>query len=285
MSSEIKDPNRSKQESWQKQIYDARLETYKGEGYPTREGMFSLLLTFREHVRMLDRMKPESKDVFLDIGCSSGSQLELISSRFGCQGVGIDISSSAIEWATKRDRFGNKFLEGSAERRLPFADGSYDCVTCFDVIEHLENPTLALQEIFRVLRPGGRALFHIPVSDIRGSMDWICWTFQPLKWEKFVLAAGHDYTKIRTRVGYENLISLAGFSVAYSHRYNAFLQNIFDYHMVHRLLNRIFFVWKVPFTLYHRVVAPIIEAFIFSDRLLQKANIGASIYILARRPG
>ncbi len=46
--------------------------------------------------------------------------------------------------------------------RLPFADATFDLVTAFDVIEHLEPEQAALVEAARVLRPGGRLLMSVP---------------------------------------------------------------------------------------------------------------------------
>ncbi|MEU0314614.1 class I SAM-dependent methyltransferase [Nocardioides sp. NPDC006273] len=45
---------------------------------------------------------------------------------------------------------------------LPFADGSFDVVSAFDVIEHCEREDAALAEIERVLAPGGRFLMSVP---------------------------------------------------------------------------------------------------------------------------
>lgn len=48
---------------------------------------------------------------------------------------------------------------------LPFADGSFDVVAAFDVIEHCEPEAAALAEIERVLAPGGRFLMSVPAYD------------------------------------------------------------------------------------------------------------------------
>lgn len=50
---------------------------------------------------------------------------------------------------------------GAAER-LPYADNSFDLVTALDVVEHLDDDVAALNEMRRVLRPGGRALLFVP---------------------------------------------------------------------------------------------------------------------------
>ncbi|OGY50097.1 MAG: hypothetical protein A3J59_04750 [Candidatus Buchananbacteria bacterium RIFCSPHIGHO2_02_FULL_56_16] len=45
---------------------------------------------------------------------------------------------------------------------LPLADDSTDAIICLAVLEHVENPLVAVQEIRRVLKPGGRCLLYVP---------------------------------------------------------------------------------------------------------------------------
>jgi SAM-dependent methyltransferase len=46
--------------------------------------------------------------------------------------------------------------------QIPFKDGSFDLVTANMVVEHLSDPRRVLEEVRRVLRPGGRFLYHTP---------------------------------------------------------------------------------------------------------------------------
>jgi ubiquinone/menaquinone biosynthesis C-methylase UbiE len=63
---------------------------------------------------------------------------------------------------------------------LPFADGSFDCVTCGYVLEHLPDPGDGLVEVARVLEPGGR-MFLLTTEDNFGgawtSRLWYCRTY------------------------------------------------------------------------------------------------------------
>ncbi len=45
---------------------------------------------------------------------------------------------------------------------LPFEDNSYDMILCNHVLEHIPDDTKAMQELYRILRPGGMGIFQIP---------------------------------------------------------------------------------------------------------------------------
>ncbi len=71
--------------------------------------------------------------------------------------VGIDYDILSLQ---KHEAIPRK-VRGNVER-LPFRDGSFDLVTANVVVEHIEDPRALLQEVHRVLRPGGIFLFHTP---------------------------------------------------------------------------------------------------------------------------
>jgi ubiquinone/menaquinone biosynthesis C-methylase UbiE len=64
--------------------------------------------------------------------------------------------------------------------QLPFADGSFDCITCGYVLEHLPNPEPGLAEMARVLQPGGRMFLLTTEDSFSGawtSRFWYCRTY------------------------------------------------------------------------------------------------------------
>lgn len=52
---------------------------------------------------------------------------------------------------------------------LPFADNSFDIILCNHVLEHIPNDTKAMEELYRILRPGGWGIFQIPQDISRPS--------------------------------------------------------------------------------------------------------------------
>jgi ubiquinone/menaquinone biosynthesis C-methylase UbiE len=96
----------------------------------------------------------------LDAGCGSGYG----TAEFGnaASVIAMDISADAISHARKSfSRPGVRFLQAACER-LPFADESFDLVTTFEVIEHLVSRRELLDEVCRVLKPGGTLLVSTP---------------------------------------------------------------------------------------------------------------------------
>lgn len=96
----------------------------------------------------------------LDIGCGGGVLAEEFASM-GCQVTGIDISPKSIAVAQAhavRSGFSIDYRVGTATK-LPFADRSFDVVSCCDVLEHLPEWRQAIAEVKRVLKPGGLFFF------------------------------------------------------------------------------------------------------------------------------
>jgi ubiquinone/menaquinone biosynthesis C-methylase UbiE len=95
----------------------------------------------------------------LEVGCGTGTDL-LQFARGGSSVVGIDLTPRSIEITRQRFRvydLTGEFAIGDAED-LAFPDNSFDVVYSFGVIHHTPNTQRAVSEIYRVLRPGGRAI-------------------------------------------------------------------------------------------------------------------------------
>lgn len=104
----------------------------------------------------------------LDVACGSGGPALYLARFAGCRVVGIDIHDDGIAAATRQaeeeglaDRA--SFQRADASETLPFADGSFDAVTCIDAVNHLAGRPHVFAEWRRVVRPGGRVLFADPV--------------------------------------------------------------------------------------------------------------------------
>src|SRR4051794_26903268 len=77
--------------------------------------------------------------------------------------IGADVSQVALARARKRLPDAELVLV-EPDEPLPFADNEFDLVTCIETLEHIRDVQLALSEIRRVLRPGGRLALTTPAS-------------------------------------------------------------------------------------------------------------------------
>jgi len=93
----------------------------------------------------------------LDVGCGTGANL-LMLSRYG-DAEGVDISDDALAFCRER---GLDHVRKGAGEELPYEENTFDLVTAFDVVEHMDDDLAGLSEMYRVLRPGGHALIFVP---------------------------------------------------------------------------------------------------------------------------
>jgi SAM-dependent methyltransferase len=98
-------------------------------------------------------------DHVLEIGCGTGYDL-LQFAKHGARTFGIDVTPEHIRLA--RDRLGERaqIREGDA-KAIPFPAATFDYVYSHGVLHHIDEPKRVVQEIFRVLRPGGRFNVHV----------------------------------------------------------------------------------------------------------------------------
>jgi len=111
---------------------------------------------------MLDSEPPPVGSQLLDIGCAAGAEFEPLLAR-GFQITGVDYSPEMLRLAEQRfgSTHGIKLCRADAES-LPFPDASFDRVVCLGVLEYLSTYDRCLDEIHRVLRPGGVAILSMP---------------------------------------------------------------------------------------------------------------------------
>ncbi len=98
----------------------------------------------------------------LEVGCGGGLICEELAQR-GAKMVGIDPSSGALDTArTHAQEQGldqNIYYQQGYAESLPYADGSFSAIVCFDVLEHVSDLQVTIKEIARVLAPGGVFVF------------------------------------------------------------------------------------------------------------------------------
>jgi SAM-dependent methyltransferase len=107
---------------------------------------------------LLDHRLPRQGQLrTLDVGCGFGGMIRELE-RYG-PAAGVDIFPDAIEYCRRR---GIEDVREASAYELPWPDQSFDAVTFFDCIEHLDDDVAALRESHRVLRPGGHVVVTVP---------------------------------------------------------------------------------------------------------------------------
>lgn len=100
------------------------------------------------------------KGDLLEVGCGEGRGIDLLLPAVKSY-TAIDKIVPVIEQLGKKYPQ-CKFLSGNIPPLSPFADNSFDSIVSFQVIEHIEDDSLFLKEIHRILKPGGIALLTTP---------------------------------------------------------------------------------------------------------------------------
>jgi len=170
------------------------------------EGYFRHIVEHAEissrDVRLIRRLHPSANRI-VDLGCGRGGFVETCGREL-VTALGVDNESAAAAICRTRQL---PFLLGDAAS-LPFASASLDVVRAKEIIEHLTDARPMLREVYRVLRPNGLFLSHVPSQF---SMLYPVANF----WD--------DYTHVRplSQVGLKRLLEDTGFRIVFIRGYTA----------------------------------------------------------------
>jgi len=151
---------------------------------------------------------PSTARHILDIGCGGGRLGEAIKRRQAAHVTGIELNSNAAEAACQR--LDDVYIGNVQSEGIDFPEGTFDCVICADVLEHLRDPAAVLKKIRRWLTPEGMLVTSLP--NVRNhtvirSLLAGNWTYE---------SAGlldEDHVRFFTRREIEKLLFRCGFDV------------------------------------------------------------------------
>lgn len=131
------------------------------------------MLTFN-----LDKYSLNTNGIMLDVGCGEGRHIfGIMQQNPLMQCIGLDMDKNSLKKAEEGYAYfktlsqaGADFLIGSAYS-IPLPNNSVDIVICSEVLEHLHEYNDAINEIHRVLKPGGKFYASVPAS----WPEKICW--------------------------------------------------------------------------------------------------------------
>lgn len=148
---------------------------------------------------------PEGVTTLLDIGCSSGNFGAAVRNKFGCRVVGVEVNPYEARRARSK-------LDLVIEEGILSADitEKFDCITCLDVLEHIENTGAFLEKVRTLLSDNGYLLLSVPnighwsiVEDLLAGR----WDYAPAG----ILCITH--LRFFTKRSIEAVLKQAGFSV------------------------------------------------------------------------
>lgn len=138
---------------------------------------------YREKMRAIHRITPEKPfQEILEVG---GGQSGLTALLFPqARVINLDLNPEYAQSACNQQKQ-VRFVCGDATA-LPFASESFDAVTMFDLLEHVQDDKKAVSEALRVLRPGGFLLISTPNEN---------WQFPYYKFMKYICPSEADVMK------------------------------------------------------------------------------------------
>jgi ubiquinone/menaquinone biosynthesis C-methylase UbiE len=121
---------------------------------------------------ILELAPPAARGRALDLGCGTGLLLSRLAARYQ-QTIGFDLSTEMLEGC---ERHGRARLVRGDMTSLPFASGSIAVVFCRSALHHVDDEIAVLNEVTRVLEPGGRLILAEPANDnpvARAARAWV----------------------------------------------------------------------------------------------------------------
>ena len=158
---------------------------------------------------------PISKDdTIVDVGCGSGGPLQFLSTR-GAKVIAVDVSAEVIEIAKSavENQGGVVEFRVAHTQALPVPDDFATRVICMEVLEHVDDPSFSLSEMYRIGKSGALYLLTVPDSNaerIIGAVGGPTYFQKP------------NHIRIIERTEFETLVSNAGLKIL-SHDYNGFV--------------------------------------------------------------
>jgi len=135
--------------------------TFTEEAARKLEAMYTTADVIAQRAETLRLLALTPGERVIDIGCGPGFLGEDMAAAVGTDGsvLGIDVSADFVGLAARRSMHENAAYRIGDATDVDAPDGAFDVAVCTQVAEYIPDVDAAVAEAFRVLRPGGRALF------------------------------------------------------------------------------------------------------------------------------
>lgn len=130
---------------------------------------------------ILSTVENRKHNHILEVGCGRGFYMKTLSQLPGVTKIeGIDINPHYVAIAQNFAKHKKVHIQQASAYKLPFKSNSFDIVISTEVLEHLEDDTTAVREMYRVLKPGGRLLITVPNERFPFLWDPLNWILMKL---------------------------------------------------------------------------------------------------------
>jgi len=119
--------------------------------------------TIVRHDIIMDMLKLSPADTVLDVGCGLGYFTDLMAG-IASESVGIDIDNKCVSWCRDNMR-GNYRLVDLNDYPYPFKDNTFNKILCTEVLEHILDNGAVLDELYRIIKPGGKIVISVPCRE------------------------------------------------------------------------------------------------------------------------
>ncbi|MBI2187804.1 MAG: class I SAM-dependent methyltransferase [Acidobacteria bacterium] len=152
---------------------------------------------FRAYIRpVIQQIAGGRRDLrILDGGCGTGYNMRVLLAPHG-RAFGFDMHVDAM----RRARAAGRPLVRANMEQIPFASGSFDVVTSFDVMQSVHDDRRAMRELARVLKPGGHLVLNVTALDFMGGDHGDVWgelrRYTPTRARRLLAQAGLEPIRI-----------------------------------------------------------------------------------------
>jgi 2-polyprenyl-3-methyl-5-hydroxy-6-metoxy-1,4-benzoquinol methylase len=156
----------------------------------SEEDVTDYLKWFASQWRLIKREAPVPQGArVLEIGSGIGGFFAVLNRSVVADYTGIELDQEACAFAN--EHFKSAVFRNVSLEELP-SDELYDCIYAFEVLEHLENPSEAVEKIYSLLEPGGTFCGTTPFPFKKNVLadDTHLSVLHPKNWERLFLNAG-----------------------------------------------------------------------------------------------
>ena len=205
----------------------------------------------------------------IDCGCGTGYNLQMLLRPYG------RVFAFDLAWdAMRRARAAGRPLVRANLEHIPFASGSFDLATSFDVMQSVPDDRRAVGEIARVLKPGGHVVLNVTALDFMGGEHGDVWgelrRYTPGRVARLLEAAGLEPVRI-----------------------SFFFASLLPIMMAVRAAQRVAQLWREPrgdadLTVPPAPINALLSALVRGEAALARRvpmPFGSSLVIVGRKPG